>query len=160
MDHTRGSGTPVLQREVLITRSARWTTRASERLAQFSTQHRCSPQFMPSEGRVYFTRDLLHVPIPKSHHCAAHSFANSEIKRCRNHDSSAVLDLKFLHKRAAIMIGTQIHRTRRSHGKPSISFSLTRRAEPVMKRMGGTSPSVPIPKFASLCCTLVCERRN
>jgi hypothetical protein len=28
-----------------------------ERLAQFSTQHRCSPQFMPVEGRVYFTRD-------------------------------------------------------------------------------------------------------
>jgi hypothetical protein len=28
-----------------------------ERLAQFSTQHRCSPQFMPSEGRVYFTRN-------------------------------------------------------------------------------------------------------
>ena len=27
------------------------------RLAQFSTQHRCSPQFMPTEGRVYFTRD-------------------------------------------------------------------------------------------------------
>ena len=28
-----------------------------ERLAQFSTQHRCSPQFMPTEGRVYFTRN-------------------------------------------------------------------------------------------------------
>jgi len=28
-----------------------------DRLAQFSTQHRCSPQFMPAEGRVYFTRD-------------------------------------------------------------------------------------------------------
>ena len=28
-----------------------------ERLAQCSTQHRCSPQFMPSEGRVYFTRN-------------------------------------------------------------------------------------------------------
>jgi hypothetical protein len=28
-----------------------------ERLAQFSTQHRCSPQFMPTEGRVYFARD-------------------------------------------------------------------------------------------------------
>ena len=27
------------------------------RLEQFSTQHRCSPQFMPTEGRVYFTRD-------------------------------------------------------------------------------------------------------
>ena len=26
------------------------------RLGQFSTQHRCSPQFMPTEGRVYFTR--------------------------------------------------------------------------------------------------------
>ena len=28
-----------------------------DRLAQFSTRHRCSPQFMPVEGRVYFTRD-------------------------------------------------------------------------------------------------------
>ena len=28
-----------------------------DRLARFSTQHRCSPQFMPVEGRVYFTRD-------------------------------------------------------------------------------------------------------
>jgi hypothetical protein len=28
------------------------------RLEQFSTQHRCSPQFMPTEGRVYFTRDI------------------------------------------------------------------------------------------------------
>ena len=27
------------------------------RLGQFSTQHRCSPHFMPTEGRVYFTRD-------------------------------------------------------------------------------------------------------
>ena len=27
------------------------------RLGQFSAQHRCSPQFMPTEGRVYFTRD-------------------------------------------------------------------------------------------------------
>jgi hypothetical protein len=27
------------------------------RLGQFSAQHRCSPQFMPVEGRVYFTRD-------------------------------------------------------------------------------------------------------
>ena len=27
------------------------------RLGQFSTQHRCSPQFMPTEGRVYFARD-------------------------------------------------------------------------------------------------------
>jgi hypothetical protein len=27
------------------------------RLGQFSTQHRCSPQFMPTEGRVYFTRN-------------------------------------------------------------------------------------------------------
>jgi hypothetical protein len=27
------------------------------RLAQFSTQHRCSPQFMPTEVRVYFTRN-------------------------------------------------------------------------------------------------------
>ena len=28
-----------------------------DRLARFSTQHRCSPQFMPVEGRVYFTRN-------------------------------------------------------------------------------------------------------
>jgi hypothetical protein len=27
------------------------------RLGQFSAQHHCSPQFMPTEGRVYFTRD-------------------------------------------------------------------------------------------------------
>jgi hypothetical protein len=27
------------------------------RLGQFSAQHRCSPQFMPVEGRVYFTRN-------------------------------------------------------------------------------------------------------
>jgi hypothetical protein len=27
------------------------------RLGEFSTQHRCSPQFMPTEGRVYFTRN-------------------------------------------------------------------------------------------------------
>lgn len=27
------------------------------RLAQFSAEHRCSPQFMPTEGRVYFTRN-------------------------------------------------------------------------------------------------------
>jgi hypothetical protein len=27
------------------------------RLAEFSAQHRCSPQFMPTEGRVYFTRN-------------------------------------------------------------------------------------------------------
>ena len=27
------------------------------RLREFSTQHRCSPQFMPTEGRVYFTRN-------------------------------------------------------------------------------------------------------
>jgi len=42
-----------------------------------------------------------------SHHCAAHSFANFGIKGTLGiYDSSAVLDLKFLHKRAAIMIGT------------------------------------------------------
>jgi hypothetical protein len=28
------------------------------RLGQFSAQHRCSPQFMPTEGRVYFTRNV------------------------------------------------------------------------------------------------------
>jgi hypothetical protein len=28
-----------------------------DRLARFSTQHRCSLQFMPVEGRVYFTRN-------------------------------------------------------------------------------------------------------
>ena len=27
------------------------------RLEQFSAEHRCSPQFMPVEGRVYFTRN-------------------------------------------------------------------------------------------------------
>ena len=27
------------------------------RLEQFSAEHRCSPQFMPTEGRVYFTRN-------------------------------------------------------------------------------------------------------
>jgi hypothetical protein len=27
------------------------------RLGQFSAEHRCSPQFMPTEGRVYFTRN-------------------------------------------------------------------------------------------------------
>src|SRR5262245_45334197 len=27
------------------------------RLEQFAAQHRCSPQFMPVEGRVYFTRN-------------------------------------------------------------------------------------------------------
>ena len=27
------------------------------RLAQFASEHRCSPQFMPTEGRLYFTRD-------------------------------------------------------------------------------------------------------
>ena len=27
------------------------------RLGQFSSQHRCSPEFMPTEGRVYFARD-------------------------------------------------------------------------------------------------------
>jgi hypothetical protein len=27
------------------------------RLEQFSAQHRCSPQFMPVEGRVYFKRN-------------------------------------------------------------------------------------------------------
>jgi hypothetical protein len=27
------------------------------RLTQFATQHRCSPQFMPTEGRVYFARN-------------------------------------------------------------------------------------------------------
>ena len=27
------------------------------RLGQFSAQHHCSPQFMPTEGRVYFTRN-------------------------------------------------------------------------------------------------------
>jgi hypothetical protein len=27
------------------------------RLEQFSAQHRCSPQFMPTEGRLYFTRN-------------------------------------------------------------------------------------------------------
>jgi hypothetical protein len=26
------------------------------RLAQFAEEHRCSPQFMPAEGRLYFTR--------------------------------------------------------------------------------------------------------
>jgi hypothetical protein len=42
-----------------------------------------------------------------SHHCAAHSFANFGIKgTLAIYDSSAVLDLKFLHKRAAIVIGT------------------------------------------------------
>ena len=30
-----------------------------DRLAQFSTQHRCSPQFMPAEGRVYFTPNIV-----------------------------------------------------------------------------------------------------
>jgi len=30
---------------------------AKLRLGQFCTQHRCSPQFMPTEGRVYFTRN-------------------------------------------------------------------------------------------------------
>jgi hypothetical protein len=28
------------------------------RLGQFSARHRCSPQFMPTEGRVYFTRNV------------------------------------------------------------------------------------------------------
>jgi hypothetical protein len=27
------------------------------RLGEFSVEHRCSPQFMPAEGRVYFTRN-------------------------------------------------------------------------------------------------------
>jgi hypothetical protein len=27
------------------------------RLAQFASQYRCTPNFMPTEGRVYFTRD-------------------------------------------------------------------------------------------------------
>ena len=42
-----------------------------------------------------------------SHHCTAHSFANFGIKgTLAIYDSSAVLDLKFRHKPAAIMIGT------------------------------------------------------
>jgi hypothetical protein len=27
------------------------------RLEEFSTEHRCSPEFMPTEGRLYFRRD-------------------------------------------------------------------------------------------------------
>src|SRR3954447_15277751 len=52
---------------------------------------------------------LIHpsVRFRSSHHWAARSFANFGIKGTPAiYDSSAVLDLKVLHKRAAIMIGT------------------------------------------------------
>ena len=47
------------------------------------------------------------VLLRNSHHCAAHSFANFGIKGTPAiYDSVRFLDLKFLHKRAAIMMGT------------------------------------------------------
>src|SRR3954468_2685845 len=63
--------------------------------------------FATSRGVNKSAKVVLVSRFRSSHHCAAHSFANFGIKGTRAiYESSAVLDLKFLHKRAAITIGT------------------------------------------------------
>src|SRR6476659_6124734 len=74
------------------------------RTLRYSAGHRID---FPERGKVgHLSIDLV-SPFRSSHYCAAHSFANLGIKgTLAIYDSSAVLDLKFLHKRTAIMIGT------------------------------------------------------